>query len=148
MSETNAHQSDTKRPADEPSEASEAGLRSRRKQTKAEHRACQASGCGVGMGGIIPGGALAGRLLEAELTQKSGAFSCDTNNDQSKTSGPDGAAEPLRPVGWLAEGAACAPARHNPPGGGPLRGRAAGLCGLEAHERCTIFQASQPTFCN
>ncbi len=51
-------------------------------QTKAEHRACQASGCGVGMGGKIPGGALAGRLLEAELTQKSDAFSCDTSNDQ------------------------------------------------------------------
>ena len=58
------------------------------------------------MGGKIPGGALAERLLEAELTQKADAFSCDTRMIQSKTSGPDGAAEPTRPVGWLAEGAA------------------------------------------
>jgi hypothetical protein len=72
------------------------------------------------MGGKIPGGALAERLLEAELTQKADAFSCakGTKMIKSKTSEPDGAAEPTRPVGWLAEGAACAPARHNPPGAG------------------------------
>ncbi len=59
---------------------------------------------------------------------------------------PDGAAEPTRPVGWLAERAACAPARHNPPGGGPLRGPAGRLSLLleRAREMHDISRLSQP----
>jgi hypothetical protein len=124
MNVTSAHQSETKRPADEPSEASEAGLRSRRKQTKAEHRACQASGCGVGMGGIIPGGALAERLLEAELTQRAGAFSCakGTNNGQIEDERTRRGGRAVEAGGLVGGRGGVLTGKAQPPRGGPDRG--------------------------
>ena len=67
---------------------SQRGERSRStEQTKADeadYRSDERAAAGWGMGGKIPGGALAERLLEAELTQKADAFSCakGTKNDQ------------------------------------------------------------------
>ena len=107
------------------SEANEAGLRSRRKQTRqTTDRTSERLRGGGWAEKYRAAHQLAERLLEAELTQKSDAFSCARARTmiKSKTSEHDGAAEPTRPVGWLAEGAACAPARHNPPGAEPLGG--------------------------
>ena len=82
MSETNAHHAETKRPADEPARRTKqvyGADESRRKQST--ERAKRAA---AGWGRAEKYRAahqLAGRLLEAELTQKADAFSCDTNND-------------------------------------------------------------------
>ncbi len=66
------------------SEANGAGPRSRRKQTRQTTERAKRAAAGWGWAGKIPGGALAERLLEAELTPASDGFACakGTNNDQ------------------------------------------------------------------
>ena len=132
MNETNAHQSKTKRPADEPAMrtkqvyGADEGSRGR----NASGRAC---GCGVGMGRKIPGGALAERCSRRRQTH----FPAPRARKmiKSKTSEHGGAAEPTRPVGGVRTGKACA----TPPGRG-LRGARPVSRVWKELERCTIFQ--------
>ena len=81
-------------------------------------------------------------VLEAELTPAWGRvtrISCakGTKMSKMKTSEHDGAAEPTRPVGWLAERAACAPVGKalSPPGRGLRGGPAVSFLGLEGESR-------------
>jgi hypothetical protein len=126
MNETSAHHAETKRPADEPARRTKqvyGADESRRGRLPIG----RASGCGVGMGGKIPGGALAGRLLEAELTQKSDAFSCakGTNNDQIEDERTRRGGRADETGGLVGGRGGVRTGKAQPPRGGASRGRAA-----------------------
>ena len=123
MSETNAHHARTKRPADEPAR------RTRQVYGADECRRGRlpigpASGCGVGMGGKIPDGALAERLPEAELTQRSGAFSCakGTNNGQIEDERTRRGGRAVEAGGLVGGRGGVLTGKAQPPRGGPDRG--------------------------
>ena len=81
----------------------------------------------MGRGGKIPGGALAGRLPEAELTQKSDAFSCakGTNNDQIEDERTRRGGRADETGGLVGGRGGVRTGKAQPPRGGASRGRAA-----------------------
>jgi hypothetical protein len=126
MNETNAHHAETKRPADEPARRAKqvyGAVESRRGRLPIG----RASGCGVGRGGKIPGGALAGRLLEAELTQKPDAFSCcqGHENDQIEDERTRRGGRADETGGLVGGRGGVRTGKAQPPRGGASRGRAA-----------------------
>ena len=126
MSETNAHHAETKRPADEPARRTEQ-VHGADESRRGRLPSGRASGCGVGMGGRIPDGALAERLLEAELTQKSDAFSCakGTNNDQIEDERARRGGRADEAGGLVGGRGGVRTGKAQPPRGGPPRRRAA-----------------------
>ena len=79
----------------------------------------------MGMGGKIPGGALAERLLEAELTPASDGFSCDTNNDQIEDERTRRGGRADETGGLVGGRGGVRTGKAQPPRGGASRGRAA-----------------------